>query len=116
MSRLDEIENQVADWGEETFPDATRGTILAHFAEEAIELVGVPAMLKALAKVDVGMRLWPGATPEESADCHMILFHLARKDGFNTADEIEEKFGRCKRRNWAMSDRGYVKHVDEVGK
>ena len=94
---MDEMQRRVGKWGEETFPEATDASILAHLQEEIGELDrAVFADLDPNAQENVR---------EEAGDCLLMLYHSARV-----------KFEANKRRTWEPVAGGYWKHTDEVAK
>lgn len=94
----DSFQKELGDWCDKTFPNSTPKTILAHFKDEAKELLDAS----------------DAETDQEIADCIMLLLHLAHKRGVSARDAIREKFEVCKKRKWGPpDDRGVVRHVAE---
>ncbi len=94
--------NEIVAWQQQTFPQSTALSKMAHLAEELEELV---ADLKSNAP---DRRL-------EFADCFFLLFGAAASDGMSYNDicqAIQEKFDINKSRQWGKPDAdGVVRHV-----
>ncbi|RMF58299.1 MAG: DUF550 domain-containing protein [Calditrichaeota bacterium] len=91
-----DIQNEVAHWADEAFPESNDDTILSHFREEVGEFLDNPS-------------------PEEAADVVMILMHYAQRHGWNLLDECARKLEVNKARTWSKrpTDAGHYTHVEE---
>lgn len=97
MTDFRDFEKEMCDWGDETFPNGTPETIIAHLKRELIELEQA---------VD------SNGQAEEVADCFMMLLHLARKTNRDILAEAQRKFEIVKLREWAPpDDQGVVEHI-----
>lgn len=76
---------QVNEWQDSTFPWATADSVIAHLKREIKELDN-------------------DRTPEEAADCLLLLIGFANKSGFNLFEEAEKKFRILLDREWAAPD------------
>jgi NTP pyrophosphatase (non-canonical NTP hydrolase) len=95
-------QERVGQWGQETFPQSTPRTIVAHLGREVREL-----------EVEV-LADHPDAdaVAEEAADCLLLLYHLAHRFGFSLHDATAVKFSQVKARAWGKPDaEGVVEHV-----
>lgn len=94
--------NEMMDWQNETFGQATPMSKLAHLAEELGELIDD------LKNDNKDRRL-------EFADCFFLLFGCAASDGMTYEDicnAIQEKFEINKARKWGNPDKnGVVNHI-----
>ena len=101
---LDEMQAEIGAWGNETFPQSTPDTIMAHFQEEAEELV-----LAAYVAPD-GV----GPYEEEAADCLLLLLHFAHRKGFSLFDAAMTKMAVNRQRQWKTTPEaaGHFKHVE----
>ncbi len=96
---MDDLQRRVAEWGEQTFPDAHDAGIWQHLREEVDEL---RAALMAGDQAEVA---------QEAADIVMMLFHLAHRGGFSLQRAVEAKFTACQQREWLPPDAsGVVRH------
>ena len=115
---LYQMEDDIADWAEMTFTQATLESITAHLRREQRELDGateppMPAAKQAAA---------------EMADCWMLLAHLRRKIDHIEADlvrraldvdidlvgAVREKFAAVQGRTWGKPDaEGVVEHIED---
>lgn len=93
---------EITEWQDATFPNATALSKVHHLKEEVEELIFD------LENNRMGKTL-------EFADCFLLLFGAAAKDGMTYEDccnSIAEKFSICKNRVWSKPDtNGVVKHV-----
>lgn len=104
------IEDEVADWAEVAFPEATLETITTHLRREEVELSEASGELLA----------------GELADCWILLAHLRRmieraeaylveqaaRVDIDLADEVIKKMKINCRRTWGEpDDEGVVEHV-----
>jgi NTP pyrophosphatase (non-canonical NTP hydrolase) len=49
---------------------------------------------------------------EEAADCMLLLFHMAHKNGWNLEQAVIDKFEKNKKREWGKPDaHGVVEHL-----
>lgn len=92
---LDDIQHEVGTWGDRTFPASTSNSVIAHFLREVKEFVDEPS-------------------PEEAADCLILLLHHAHKNGYSLNRALKDKFAVNRARTWGMPDaQGVVEHVRE---
>lgn len=92
---LDELQTDVGLWGMKTFGPGRPEAILAHLADELVELCIY-------------------REPEEAADCLILLLQFAHVSGFSLYDETAKKMDINRRRRWGAPDeRGVVRHVEE---
>lgn len=103
---LDRFQNAVGEWAEQTFTAATDASVVAHLRREVKELRDLMGMAEegyAIATHEIAL---------ESADCFLLLLHLAHRCGFSLIDAAETKFAANKRREWGKPDaEGVVEHV-----
>ncbi|MHB1131675.1 MAG: dATP/dGTP pyrophosphohydrolase domain-containing protein [Chloroflexota bacterium] len=97
VQTLDDLQAELGAWGDATFGTGDRGSaVLAHFAEEVIELVG-------------------SEEPEEAADCAILLLQFAHRRGFSLREAIERKYEKNQRRQWGKPEpNGVVHHITEA--
>lgn len=94
----DALQKELGDWCDKTFPNSTPETIMRHLKKEVKELWESNAADR----------------PHETADCIMLLLHLAHKDKTSARDRIRDKFEICKKRKWGKPDKhGVIQHVKE---
>jgi predicted house-cleaning noncanonical NTP pyrophosphatase (MazG superfamily) len=98
MSELSEFQKWVGEWGNETF-NPKRGNnskaIVHHLEKEVCELMD-------------------SNSPEEAADCFILLLHHAHALGYDLLDEARKKMEINKERQWGLPDEnGVVEHVKE---
>lgn len=92
---LDMFQEEVGTWGDHTFGRSTPQSVLAHLRDELDELTA-------------------SLSPEEAADCLLLLLHFAHKRDFSLADEAKRKFAINLSRTWGEPDeRGVVRHIVE---
>lgn len=108
MNDLDHTQKTVGEWANTTFPQSNAASILAHLREEVEELVA--------AERD---SFWMGEHPteaiaKESADCLLLLLHLAHREGFSLFDAAQAKYAVNVGRTWETESgtKGYWKHVE----
>ena len=102
----EDLFNKISIWQQKTFPDATVLGKLFHLKEEVEEL------LYAVKNNDKDKRL-------EYADCFMLLFGAAAKDGMSYQDivkAVEYKLEINKLRSWGQpDDLGIIRHLIKGG-
>jgi len=117
---IDQFQNEFGRWADDTFPASTEQSIRQHFAREAIELVGIAEMEKALAHEKTKPLMFADAslsgdlhrTNMEIADCVLLLLHLCHKRGISMLDLANVKAGEIKHRKWGTPDSdGVVEHI-----
>lgn len=92
---INDLVHKVGVWSNKTFDRATPSSILAHLKLEVQELSDNPT--------DV----------EEAADCVLLLFHLAHKQGWNLEQAIFNKFYKNQNRRWGEPNPdGVVEHIE----
>lgn len=96
---LPELQSEIGEWGDETFPNATLESVRAHFDEEAAELHD--------SSNPVDLR-------EETADCAMLLIQIAHHAGFDLDQAIRDKLEINRKRTWGQVAGGYSKHIDAM--
>lgn len=103
---LDELQRNVGEWGNATFPNANNDTITSHFLEEADELTNA-------AHIDLdGI----GNIEEEAADCLLLLLHLAHRNRFSLFDAAVVKMAINEKRTWnVIAKGGHTKHDPATG-
>lgn len=87
---------EIGQWAQVTFPDEGVAGKLIHLKEEVQELIDAPN------------------DRDEWADCFLLLFDAARKQGlsFNdVANAINLKFQKNKLRTWTQDQPGVYHHV-----
>jgi NTP pyrophosphatase (non-canonical NTP hydrolase) len=111
MTDLDELQRDVGEWGNRTFPAATNESIFAHLRDEVDEVdFAVNDLRNPFHHPPEDLF----ALGEECADCLMLLLHLAHRNGFSLIEEARKKFAINQQRTWTTdSGNGYIKH-DEV--
>ena len=95
---MKELLSEIAVWAEQTFPNEGVTGKLAHLKEEIEELLDDPTNL------------------DEWADCFLLLFDAARKQGIEYDDiaaAMRAKFERNKLRRWVEDMPGIYHHVRE---
>lgn len=116
------FQDEFGQWADSTFLQSTEQTICAHFAREAVELVGIGTMMQAIAnrvrKAQANgtyQDTFVGdAGPGEAADCYLLLLHLLHKQGFSLETSAMLKFAILKNRQWGEPDaQGVVEHIRE---
>lgn len=106
---MTELQQEVTEWAEATFPGSTVQAKILHLWEELEE-----AFERANSKADY-------KTCEEIADAGLITLHLASSLGVELpaatprfAAEVRNKLDICKTRKWGAPDEnGVVRHVKE---
>lgn len=95
--------NEIREWQNKTFPQATPLSCANHLAEEVAELQ------KELENGNVDR--------DEIADCFLLLIGVCNKGGLEYSDivgAIDSKMAENLKRKWgSVNEQGYVKHVDE---
>lgn len=100
MANLDDMQLVVGQWAEATFPQATKGSIVAHLRREVEELA---------ASAHLGP---PEDEEREAADCLLLLLHFAHRRSFSLFAAAAEKFAANQQRQWGQPDsEGVVEHV-----
>ena len=89
------LEEEVAWWGDTTFPKGSEDSVLNHLGREYKEFVS------------------GDNKDEEAADIVLLLIHYAHKRGFSLFDAVREKFNVNKNRKWKAPDEfGVVEHEE----
>jgi NTP pyrophosphatase (non-canonical NTP hydrolase) len=98
------LQQSVGEWADKTFPQSDWRSIVAHLESEVEELSGA-------LYTDADGR---GDYEEEAADCLLLLFHLAHKEGFSLIRAAARKHAKNLTRAWETDDggKGYWKHVE----
>lgn len=92
---MNELQEIIGKWGEDTFPEATLDGIIAHLKKEVSELA-------------------ERHDPQESADCLILLFHHAYLAGYDLLAEAQKKLQINKKRKWGTPDKhGVIEHIKE---
>lgn len=92
-----DFQEEVGHWGQQTFPQATTKSIVAHMRRELLEIE------QAATKDELA---------EECADVYLMLLHLAHREKFDLFLEARKKFGVCLTRKWGKPDaEGVVAHI-----
>jgi NTP pyrophosphatase (non-canonical NTP hydrolase) len=100
---MDDIQMEVFDWAEKTFPDSTIESKLAHLKEEADELSEAITEGKDIEDI-----------LEEVADIVLIAMHAAESSNRMLVSHIRRKFLICQTRTWGEPDEnGVVRHTSE---
>lgn len=113
---LDELYRRIAQWQNETFPEATPASASEHLRREALELwacywddwePGRPLIPK--------VKRPPHAErAEEAADVFMLLVKVCEADGIDLPAAVAKKLEKNKRRVWkAPDEHGVVEHESE---
>ena len=92
----------VGMWAYSTFPGATSKSIVAHLKKEVAEL---DSAIESNEHADIA---------EESADCLLLLYHLAHKNNFSLILEAEKKMAGNEKRTWGPPDKdGVREHIED---
>jgi NTP pyrophosphatase (non-canonical NTP hydrolase) len=83
---LNDLIHRCGTWADSTFTKATPASICEHLRREVGELIDAPH------------------DAEEAADCMLLLFHLAHKQGWNLEQAVINKFEKNKARSWGKPD------------
>ena len=96
------MQAEIGAWGNETFPQSTSDTILAHLQEEIAELTA-----EAESERSSDYRI-------EAADCFLLLLHFAHRKGFSLFDAAMAKMAINRQRQWKTTPEaaGHFKHVE----
>lgn len=93
------LRGEVAEWANETFPNANHDSICAHLMEEVGELA------ESFNEFEI---------EEEIGDCLLLLFHICDLYGIDPEAAARKKFEVVKKRQWGKPDeRGVIRHVKE---
>ena len=120
---LDAFQAEVGAWAKQTYPGRNHDTVQAHFAEEAIEFVGIGRMKAALERAEANLHQRmtstitpePVRVPEEGADCGLLLLSWFSLHHNSLMDAMQAKMQINRGRKWADDGRGYMTHVLEEG-
>jgi NTP pyrophosphatase (non-canonical NTP hydrolase) len=94
FGRLNDMIHECGTWADKTFNKATPSSITEHLRREVAELIDAPN------------------DEEEAADCMLLLFHLAHKQGWNLEQAVVNKFAKNQSRQWGKPDaQGVVEHI-----
>lgn len=86
------IQEEVAKWVDKVLPNATKEGIISHLKKEINELS-------------------ESHSPEEAADCLILLLHHAHMVGYDLLDEASKKLEINKSRSWNKPDKnGVIEH------
>ena len=91
---MSDIQNAINRWQNETFTHQQTITgLLNHLTKEVMELLEDPS-------------------PEEAADCAILLCGLAGRMGFDLLDEVAKKMAINEVRSWGAPDKdGVIEHL-----
>ncbi len=93
MKSLDQLQKEVGDWQQKTFPSNTVNSVLTHLKKEVAELQ-------------------ESHSPDEAADCIILLIRYARLRGVSLENEVEKKMEINYKRKWGSPDReGVIEHI-----
>lgn len=111
MSDCDDIQREVGEWAKSTFPQRSRGSIVAHLGRELSELIAAVGVANSVE--DPAVRKSARAlVAEEAADIFLLVADLAAHEGFSLITEARNKLAVCKTRQWAPADsEGVSEHV-----
>ena len=90
MKSLDELQREIGEWGDATFPMSTIDSVMSHLSEEFVEFFDD----------------WRNGRDEqeiEAADCLVLLMHYAHKNGFSLSDAVERKMSINRTRTWSTT-------------
>lgn len=96
---VDELQKEIGEWGDTTFPKSTIGTIGSHLAEELEEF----------------WREHINGTDnraEELADMFLLMLHYAHRANFSLHDAAMQKMAVNRERSWKLEPEleGHFKH------
>ena len=101
--------NEITEWQDKTFCEATSISKLIHLAGEK------PDPNSEIAELMYDINTCNPLRRHEWADCMFLLFGAAKKDGMtysDITDAIQEKFEINKVRKWGKPDKnGVVNHI-----
>lgn len=104
--RMDYLQQEIGEWGNQTFPHGTAMSACEHLIDEALELRSEIVRLSTPA----GDKAEAGA---ECADIGILLFQVCHRLGICLRLEINKKMEINRKRKWGQSDaRGVVRHVE----
>jgi NTP pyrophosphatase (non-canonical NTP hydrolase) len=93
---LDDLAQQIREFGAKTFPTSTPESTAEHLRREVIEILADPT------------------NGEEQADAFFLLIQLARVSGNDLAAEVARKLEINLNRKWKAPDfDGVIEHVKE---
>ncbi len=102
------LQEEVGTWGDMTFPLSTPRSVMAHLADEIVELAD-----EIDAFTDHPDEPTRAALAEEAADCFLLLMHIAHKCRFDLVAAANAKFEKNRQRSWGEPDaRGVVRHLE----
>lgn len=105
-----EISQEITDWQDSVFTEATPLSAATHLQREVVELVFEIQKLK----FQPANHLDTSALEKEIADCFLLIVGVAHLSGINLEAAIEEKMKINRRRIWGKPDsEGVVEHVRE---
>ena len=121
QSNLKAFQDEVGAWGEETFGHSLPLSCHAHLVEEVAELrkdleavsrAEHDASPKRPSHAEIQYLKEQAAT--ETADCMLILLHIAHKLKFDLLKVAQEKMQRNRKRTWGKPDEnGVIEHTAE---
>lgn len=102
---LDEMQESIGTWGDETFPTSNADSVLSHLREEIEEFFTVAPTMPDNPQYDEA---------EEAADVFLLLLHFAHKKGFSLEAAADRKMEINRRRVWSTvaEPDGHFKHVE----
>lgn len=102
MSELSKFQQEVGEWGDETF-NRTKGCDYLFITGRIMHLTKEVKELKQGCLSDI---------PEESVDCFLLLLHIAHIYGFDLLAAAKDKMEINRKRKWGEPDKdGVIEHV-----
>lgn len=100
---MDRFQQEVGEWANQTFTQATDHSIIVHLAREVKELRAYLTTEQAVTVESIAL---------EAADCLLLLMHLAHRCDFSLIDAATLKHSINRHRQWGQADaEGVVEHV-----
>ena len=88
---MSQFQDEVGEWGNITFTEATSVSICSHLKREVIELDQAARTLRALS-ADLDPKQLKRELALEAADCYMLLLHLCHRNQIDLEETAKEKF------------------------